>query len=188
MAFVVVYDACVLYPAPLRDLLIRVATTGIVRARWTEEILDECFRNIAKNRPDIPVEALDRTRALMGNAVPDCLVTGYASLADGVELPDKRDRHVLAAAIRCSAQAIVTFNLKDFPVAALADFGIEAMHPDDFVLDALGLAPGIVLRAVTQQAAALKSPPVTLQQLLDTLRENGLEQSVARMRELFGPA
>lgn len=188
MAFVVVYDACVLYPAPLRDLLIRIALPGIVRARWTEEILDECFRNIAKERPDIPVEALARTRTLMGNAIPDCFVRSYDALADGVELPDEGDRHVLAAAIRCGAQAIVTFNLKDFPAAALADFGIEAKHPDDFVLDALGLAPGTVLRAVTEQAAALKSPPVTLQQLLDTLRDNGLEQSVALMRELFGPA
>ena len=43
MAFVVIYDACVLYPAHLRDLLVRIANTGIVRARWSERILDECF-------------------------------------------------------------------------------------------------------------------------------------------------
>ena len=33
MAFIVLYDACVLYPAPLRALLVRIAKTGIVRAR-----------------------------------------------------------------------------------------------------------------------------------------------------------
>jgi len=43
MAFVVIYDACVLYAAPLRDLLVRVAQAGVVRAQWTTEILDECF-------------------------------------------------------------------------------------------------------------------------------------------------
>ena len=44
-------DACVLYPAPLRDLLVRLANTEVVRARWSETILDECFRNILEQRP-----------------------------------------------------------------------------------------------------------------------------------------
>lgn len=69
MAFVVVYDACVLYPARLRDLLIRVAQTGIVRARWTDAILDECFRSILDDRPDLDLVALQRTRELMIRAV-----------------------------------------------------------------------------------------------------------------------
>ena len=71
MAFVVIYDACVLYPAPLRDLLIRVARVGLVRARWSEEILDECFRSILEDRPDLAPSALVRTRELMNKAVPD---------------------------------------------------------------------------------------------------------------------
>jgi predicted nucleic acid-binding protein len=186
MAFVVVYDACVLYPAPVRDLLLRMAVTGLVRARWSEEILDEVFRNLASNRPELTREALGRTRNLMNQAVPDCIVSGYQSLLPDIELPDSNDRHVLAAAVRSGAQAIVTFNLKDFPSSALARYEIEAKHPDDFVLDAIGLAPGLVLQAVGDQAAALKSPPVPLARLLDTLRDCGLEQSVARMRELFG--
>lgn len=109
MAFVVLYDACVLYPAPLRDLLIRLANTGIVRARWSEAILDECFRNIQEQRPELKPEALQRTRELMKKAVVDCMVTGFESLIDGLTLPDPDDRHVLAAAIRVGAQAIVTF-------------------------------------------------------------------------------
>ncbi len=187
MAFVVVYDACVLYPAPLRDLLLRIALSGLVRARWTELILDECFRSITEQRPDLAPELLARTRELMCQAVPDCLVTNFEPLIASVTLPDVDDRHVLAAAIRCGAQAIVTFNTKDFPDEALALFGVEAKHPVEFVLDAIGLQPGAVLTAVTQQAADLRSPPVSLGQLLDTLRDGGLEQSVARLRELFGP-
>ena len=111
MAFVVVYDAAVLYPAPLRDLLLRVARTGLVRAHWTEQILDECFRNILANRPDLSVASLARTRELMNQAIPDVIVTGYQSLIDGLTLPDPDDRHVLAAAIRAEAQVIVTCHI-----------------------------------------------------------------------------
>src|SRR4051794_15217378 len=106
MPFVVVYDACILYPAPLRDLLIRIARTGIVRARWSAKILDECFSNILEQRPDLSVGQLARTRELMVRAVPDCMVEGFDDLIGGLTLPDPDDRHVLAAAIRSGAQTI----------------------------------------------------------------------------------
>lgn len=144
MAFVVIYDACVLYPAPLRDLLIRLANAGIVRARWSETILDECFRNIQEQRPDLKPEALQRTRGLMKDAVADCMVMGFESLIQGLSLPDPDDRHVLAAAIRVGAQTIVTLNLRDFPEETLARYQVEAQHPDDFILDTIDLAPGLV--------------------------------------------
>lgn len=186
MAFVVLYDACVLYPAPLRDLLVRIANTGVVRARWSDAILDECFRNILEQRPDLKPRALNRTRELMTKAVPDCLVTGFEALIDGLTLPDPDDRHVLAAAIRAGAQAIVTFNLSDFPELQLAPYNVEAKHPDDFVLDTIGLAPGIVTKVLSEQAGALKNPPRTVGELLDTLRSLGLVRSVAKLREFFG--
>jgi hypothetical protein len=75
-AFIVVYDACVLYPAPLRDLLMRVATKGLVQAKWTDEIHEEWIRNLLEDRPDLTEEQLRRTQSLMNRAVPDCLVTG----------------------------------------------------------------------------------------------------------------
>jgi predicted nucleic acid-binding protein len=125
MAFTVVYDACVLYPAPLRDLLLRVAMTNVVRARWSEAILDECFRSIVEQRPDLKESALHRTRDLMTQAIPDCLIDEYEDLIHGLPLPDPDDRHVLAAAIRAGAQAIVTFNLKDFPVSTLSKYEVR---------------------------------------------------------------
>jgi hypothetical protein len=76
MAFIVVYDANVLYPNTLRDLLIRVGQAGLVQAKWTNEILDEMLRALSRNRPDIPPEKLDRLRQLMNEAVRDCLVSG----------------------------------------------------------------------------------------------------------------
>jgi hypothetical protein len=183
---VALYDACVLYPASLRDFLLRLANTGILRARYTEEILDECFRSIQANRPDLKPEVLARTRNLMREAVPDCIVNGFDCLMDGFQLPDADDHHVLAAAIHAGAQVIVTLNLKDFPPAALAEFHIKAMHPDDFVLDAIDLSPGSVVKVVSEQAKSLKNPPKTIPELLDTLRDQGLVQSVAKLRSLLG--
>ena len=186
MPFVVIYDACVLYPAPLRDLLIRLAVKGLVRARWSVQILDECFRNVLANRPDLNASALQRTRDLMSRAIPDVLVTGHEGLIAGLDLPDPDDRHVLAAAIRAGAQVIVTANLSDFPDDKLESYAVEAQHPDEFILHLLDLAPGVVCTTVSEQAAALKNPPRTLADLLDTFRDNGLVQTVARLRELFG--
>jgi hypothetical protein len=185
VAFTVVYDACVLYPAPLRDLLLRVAITGLVRARWTDAILDECFRAIAKHRPRANPQALARTRELIVDAVPDCLVTDFAPLIEGLTLPDRDDRHVLAAAIRCGAQAIVTFNLKDFPDAVLQPLGVEAIDPDDYVSDLIDLSPAQVAKVLREQSAGLRNPFRTVQEVLGTLERQGLPQSVARLRELL---
>ncbi|WP_328770147.1 PIN domain-containing protein [Streptomyces sp. NBC_00286] len=144
MSFVAVYDADVLYPSTLRDVLIRVAQSGLVQGKWTDQILDETFRNLLKDRPDIPSERLDRLRTLMNGAVRDCLVKGYEPLINAVELPDADDRHVLAAAVRAKAQVIVTFNLKDFPTDALARWDVEAVHPDAFLEAQIDLAPQVV--------------------------------------------
>ncbi|HLY75273.1 MAG TPA: PIN domain-containing protein [Planctomycetota bacterium] len=184
MAFVVLYDACVLYPAPLRDLLIRIAEAGVVRATWSEEILEECFRNILKDRKDLSPAKLARTRELMRIVLPDCLVTGYEALIPALKLPDPGDRHVLAAAVKAGAQVLVTANLKHFPEKTLKPFNIEAMHPDDFVLDAIDLAQGVVTEVVRQQAASLKNPPRTVGELLETLKAQGLVQTVAKLRDL----
>ena len=119
MRSVAIYDACVLFPAPLRDLLIRIASAGIVRAHWTEQILDECFRAILQQRTDLDANALARTRSLLTQALPDCIVTGYQHHISSLNLPDENDRNVLVAAIVSKASIIVTTNLRDFPAAIL---------------------------------------------------------------------
>ncbi len=188
MPFVVVYDACVLYPAPLRDLLVRLALTGLFQAKWSERILDECFRGIARQRPELTPERLARSRRLLGEAIPDCEVTGYEELIDGLTgLPDPEDRHVVAAAIRSGAQVIVTCNLRDFPSQVLARYGLTAQHPDDFVLHLIGLNVTAITRTVQQQAAALRNPPKTVEELLELLRQQGLVRSVGVLRKWLGP-
>ncbi|MCF7982860.1 MAG: PIN domain-containing protein [Thiohalocapsa sp.] len=172
--FTVIYDACLLYPAPLRDLMIRLALTGKFRAKWTAQIQQEWLDAVLRDRPDLDRRRLERTIDRMNEAVPDCLVSDYESLIDDFELPDPDDRHVLAAAIRAGAQCIVTTNLRDFPADTLKRFDIFARHPDAFVLDLVDLEAEVVLAAVKQQRAALNNPPYTPEQLIDALRQVGL--------------
>nr|WP_125075341.1 PIN domain-containing protein [Pseudomonas aeruginosa] len=126
---------------------------------------------------------LDRTSAAMDRAIPDALVTGYEPLCAGLNLPDPDDRHVLAAAIKCNASVIVTFNLKDFPPEVLEPFEIEAVHPDDFIADLFDLDQAAVLEAAQAQRASLKNPPHTARELLDRLLVQGLTQSVKLLSE-----
>lgn len=172
--FVALFDACVFYPAQLRDLLLRVALSDAFKARWTDRIHDEWIGSLLRDRPDIPAERLTRTRELMNRAVPDCLVTGYEPYIEQLELPDPDDRHVLAAAIRCQAGVIVTLNLRDFPDAVLARYGISAQHPDEFLAHLFDLQPAVVCAAVREMRACLANPPKTARELLDDLLKAGL--------------
>ena len=180
--YTVLYDACVLYPAPLRDLLMRLALVDLFRARWTDDIIEEWTRSLLLNRPDLTREKLSRTCHLMNAHVLDALITGYDTLIPGIVLPDPGDRHVLAAAIRGSAAVIITYNLQDFPEAALKPYGIEAQHPDEFIACQLDLGPARVLTALREQRAALSRNPRTLDQFLETLEQQRLVQTVARLR------
>ena len=128
-----ILDACVLYPAPLRDFLMHLAVLDTFQAHWTEEIHDEWIRNVLENRPDLKPEQLERTRTLMNAHSRDAVVENYGNLIDSLELPDEDDRHVLAAAIHSKSDLIVTFNLRDCPKTILSDYKIEAVHPDDFI-------------------------------------------------------
>jgi len=114
------YDACVPYPAPLRDLLMHLAMTDLPAARWTDRIHDQWIGALMIKRPDLTREQLQRTRDLMNAHVYDSLVTEYEGLIGSLDLPDPNDRHVLAAAIHCGASVIVTYNLDDFPAEHLA--------------------------------------------------------------------
>jgi len=182
MAFVVVYDASVLYPSVLRDLLIRIAQSGLVQAKWTEGILDEMFAALRRQRPDLDSSKLDRTRALMAAAVRDWKVSGYEDLVDSLKLPDPNDRHVLAAAIKAKAQVIVTSNTRDFPSAALRNWDIDPKSPDEFVRDQISLDRSAVYASVQQIADSWKNPPGSIEDVLDRLERSGLAISVAELR------
>lgn len=182
MTFTVLFDACVFYPAPLRDFLMRLSMTGLFAAKWTNHIHEEWMQNVLKTRPELKVK-LKRTRDLMNVAIPDCLVNNYESLIADLDLPDENDKHVLAAAVKCGAQAIVTFNLKDFPNEVLGFYGMEAMHPDQFVIHQMSLHQGIVIATAKTHRASLQNPPKTGTQYLEILTRQGLVTTANLLRE-----
>jgi predicted nucleic acid-binding protein len=149
-----------------------------VSSSLAQEIHHEWKRNLLKNRSDLPLEQLDRTSQLMDLAIPDACIDGYEDLVSGLTLPDENDRHVLAAAIRCGADVIVTFNLKDFPSCHLAPYGIEAQHPDEFVENLFHLDSAAVVAAAQSQRRQLKTPTVEVDKYLGFLQRQGLVESV----------
>lgn len=179
---IAVLDACVLYPAPLRDLLIQLAVQGLYRAKWTQAIHAEWITNLLEARPDLTCERLQRTQKLMNQAVPECLVEGYETHISSLTLPDADDRHVLAAAITAEASWIVTSNLKDFPEDALKPYGIQAIHPDDFVQVLIQKHEDSVVTAARACRARLQNPPKSADEYLSRLASQGLTQTVAYLR------
>lgn len=179
---VAVLDACVLYPAPLRDFLIRLAMHGLYQARWTSEIHEEWVSNLLLKRPDLNRAQLQRTCELMHLALPHSRVQDYESHIEGIQLPDPSDRHVAAAAIQSQATTIVTFNLKDFPPSVLATYEIEATHPDAFVASLLLAKKELALQAARDHRLSLKRPPKSAQQYLATLADQGLKVTAELMR------
>jgi hypothetical protein len=162
-----------------------LALTGLFRARWSDAVHDEWINALLKNRPDLSRVKLERTRMLMDKHADDARVTGYENLMAGLTLPDPKDRHVLAAAICGRADVIVTTNLRDFPIASLSPFGIEAQHPDEFILHLIGLAPGAVAASARQHQQSLKNPPKTVAEYLETLERQGLTLTVSALREII---
>jgi hypothetical protein len=181
--YTALFDANVLYPAPLRDLLLQLAVTDLFRAKWTADIHREWIEALLRQEPHRDRAALERTRDLMDAHTRDCLVTGYEILIDTLSLPDPNDRHVLAAAIIGRCDVIVTQNLKDFPADVLASYGIDVQHPDEFLCNHLNLAQGVFCSAVQRVRSRLKNPPYSVMEYLDTLTRQGLVATAAELKQ-----
>lgn len=176
-----ILDACVLYPAALRDLWMHLTVNLAFQPKWTPRIQDEWIRNVMENRPDLRPENLARTRANMERWGRDWEVPDYENRLAELSLPDPDDRHVLAAAIAGEVPLLVTFNLSDFPKPILAAHGVRPVHPDEFALELLDAGPELFLLAVRSHRAALKNPPKSVEAYLETLEHAGLVQTVKRL-------
>lgn len=163
----------------------RLARTGLFRARWSDAIHDEWIRNLSESRPELK-DKLPYIRELMNRAIDDCLVTGFEYLMPSLSLPDPDDRHVLAAAIVGRADVIVTQNLRHFPETILAPFKIEAQHPDTFIRHLLDLDQAVALAAVRAHRASLKNPPMSVEEYLESLAKQELPETVSYLRPWGG--
>ena len=175
---VVFLDASVLYPALLRNILMRLALHGLFRAHWSARVHDEWITALLRNRPDLDGERLANTRRLMDAHIQDALVEGFEHRIDVLTLPDINDRHVLAAAIHCGARVIATTNLRDFPAPLLEPHGVTAVHPDAFIERLLVDGHGAALAALRQLRSSFHNPPKTAADLLMTMNKQGLTASV----------
>ncbi|TVQ49249.1 MAG: hypothetical protein EA362_04800 [Saprospirales bacterium] len=78
--YTVVLDVCVLYPAPIRDILLSLAAEGLFKAKWSDMIQVEWLRNLLKNRTDLKKEQLNQTVNTMNLAFPDANVENFKEL------------------------------------------------------------------------------------------------------------
>jgi predicted nucleic acid-binding protein len=179
---VAVYDACVLYPFHLRNVLIQCAFDGLVDARWTDDIHDEWIRNLAAKTLSLPIERLIATRDRMKAVLPEADVANYRPLVTNLELPDPDDRHVLAAAIAGKASIIVTWNLKDFPASSLRPYGITSQSPDDLLSDLHAASPDALISSVKCARHNLRKTAPSIETFVEALEQGGLKKFSAVLR------
>lgn len=180
--FTALLDANVLYPAPLRDYLLNLASLDLYKPKWSSRIQDEWIKNLLSNRPDLSNSALQGTKAAMDSAFPDANVEEYENLIPEIKLKDKDDRHVVAAAIKGRSNVIVTSNLKHFPKKQLGSHDIDVQSPDEFVSNLISLNKKECIKALENQVKSLKNPPKTKNEVLDTLSKCGLAKSVELLK------
>jgi predicted nucleic acid-binding protein len=152
---VAVLDANVLVPVSLTDALLRSAEHRRYAPLWSEAILDEVVRHVARLHPARGIEAARRRVAFMSEAFPDALVQGWKDLVEEMT-NDPKDRHVLAAAAAGDADVVVTNNLDDFPADACAPLGIRALSADAFLCDIWRDDPDLARTMIEEQAADLR--------------------------------
>lgn len=182
--YTAISDACVLYPRLLRDVLLSLAHADLYTARWTVEIEKEWTAALLENKPGTELMIAHAVEQ-MRTAIPDCLVIDYESLTETLNLPDANDRHVLAAAIRGNADAIVSFNTKDFPATALDKFDIELQTPDQFVLNQLMLHPPWALSAIKKMRQRWERPEMSATDIVDLFEKRQLAQTAAHLRDVL---
>lgn len=189
MAFspaVAVYDACILYPFHLRNIVVQAAVDGLVDARWTDAIHDEWMRNLLVNTPGLPAERLAVTKQLMDIALPEATVTGYEKHIETVDLPDPDDRHVAAAAIEAGASMIVTWNLRHFPVGELKKHRLVRQSPDGFLVGLYEQASDMLIGSLSNARRNLSRSRVSASDFVAILRDQRLAKLAARIEKQLG--
>lgn len=181
--FTAVIDANVLFPVVIRDYLIWLSIHDLYTPKWSNKLLDEFTSIFQKKKMDLQPEQISRQVKLINNACPNALVAKYEGLIPSIDLPDENDRHVVAAAIKCNANVIVTNNLKDFPSEYLDSFGLSVVDPDTFIADMIDLSPEKCCDAFREMVLAKNKPPYTEREYLEVLRRNKLTQTAEELEK-----
>lgn len=172
LRFTCVLDTNVIYPIDIRDLLFWFASYDLYTPKWSKHIFGE-WENVM-SRKNIPPDEIIKRMDKAQSAFPDALVENYEPLVDSLTLPDEKDRHVLAAAIKTNANVIITNNTKDFPCDYLSGFGLSAKTADDFLTDTIDLNNELAVEAFRALVLNRTRPNLDEFEVLDRLRNNGL--------------
>lgn len=181
-------DANVLHPAFLRAALLWFADARLLRPVWSKDVLAEWRRSVQRRHSAIDDAQLDQLQSTFTMFFPDAEVRDYEAFIDAIELPDKNDRHVLAAAIVGRCNGIITANLKHFPLEVVAKFGIEVVHPDDFIVNVIDLDENKAVAACKRHREAMGVSKPTVEEYLARFETCGLIQAHQRLlqhRELI---
>ncbi len=181
--FTCVLDTNVIIPVEIRDLLFWFAHFDLYTPKWSKHIFDEWEQVMLRKGVAEPERNKRMQKAHA--AFPDALVANYEPLIVSLKLPDEKDRHVLAAAIKTNANLIVTNNLKDFPGEYLNGFGLFAKNADDFLADTIDLNQQIALEAFKHLVVNRKNPNMDEYQVLDALRRNGIKDAADYLHALL---
>ena len=173
---IILVDACVLYSACCRDILIQCDIDGHLRLRWTKLILAETQHSLLRRRPDLNSAQIRRTFKLMNQACPDALQISDKQPHLQLNLPDPDDNHILAAAINTNSEIILTFNLKDFPSGILNQYKIKAQNPDDWLSKFYQSKPNDLLFSLEKCRTRLSFPPLNFREYKSELKKSGLSR------------
>lgn len=181
--FICVLDTNVIYPIDIRDLLFWFAFYDLYTPKWSQHIFDE-WVDVMK-RKGVSVEEIEKRTSNANKAFPDALVENYEPLIDALKLPDIKDRHVLAAAIKTNANVIVTNNLKHFPAEYLTTYGLSAKSADDFITDIIDLNQERAVQAFMKLVQNKRNPDLDIFEVLDRYRSIGLTDSANYLHSLI---
>ncbi|MCB9317540.1 MAG: PIN domain-containing protein [Lewinellaceae bacterium] len=181
--FTCVLDTNVMLPIEVRDLLFWFAHDDLYTPKWSKHIFDE-WEDVMR-RKNVPETEIRKRIGWANQAFPDAMVENYEVLLDGLNLPDPKDRHVLAAAIKTSANIIVTNNLKDFPEAYIATYGLSAKNADTFLTETIDLNPDVAVNSFRKLVLNRRNPNLDEFDVLDRLRKNGLDDTANYLHALL---
>lgn len=181
--FTCVLDTNVIYPVETRDLLFWFAHDDLFTPKWSKHIFDE-WKDVMK-RKGVNEKEIEKRVNWANLAFPDALVENYELLIRGLELPDPKDCHVLAAAIKTNANIIVTNNLKDFPRSYLSTFGLTAKSADDFLTETIDLNQEVAVNSFRKLVMNRRNPDLDEFQILDSFRRNRLTDTANYLHSLI---
>jgi len=181
--FTCVLDTNIILPIEIRDLLFWFAHDDLYTPKWSKHIFDE-WEDVMR-RKEVSDAEIKKRIGWANKAFPDAMVHNYENLINGLTLPDPKDCHVLAAAIKTNANIIVTNNLKDFPKEYLNTFGLSAKSADDFLTDTIDLNPDVAVLSFRKLVMNRKNPDLGEYEVLDCFRRNGLNDTANYLHALI---